>query len=175
MEDGPSRCLRFPFKRQWSGFAKWKTRSATFRTTAGCILVEEYRDNPRIPTIMNYLRLCVVVCLFCFSEISPAQETRPAPHVILLVVDDLGWNGVGFHDPRAPTPNLDRLARESVELRRFYTCPVCSPTRTALLTGRMPRRMGIVDVVGPQQAGLPAGVATLPAAFRAAGYGIWGR
>jgi len=119
---------------------------------------------------MNFLRLYVLASLFCFSETIPAQESRPAPNVLVLMVDDLGWNGVGFHNPKSTTPNLDQMARESVELQRFYTCPVCSPTRAALLTGQMPRRLGIVDVVTPQQTGLPAGIATLPATFRAAGY-----
>lgn len=92
------------------------------------------------------------------------------PNVIILIADDMGWNGVGFHNPKAPTPNLNRLAKEGMELQRFYTYPVCSPARAALLTGVMPRRLGLADVIGPRQVGIPKGMATLPATFKAAGY-----
>ena len=92
------------------------------------------------------------------------------PNVLVIIADDLGWNGVGFHRPTTPTPNLNRLAKEGLEVQRFYTYPVCSPTRAALLTGRMPRRFGIVDALNPRQAGIPANTPTLPEAFRAAGY-----
>jgi arylsulfatase A-like enzyme len=101
---------------------------------------------------------------------SPPLPAGKHPNILVIVADDLGWNGVGFHDPSAPTPNLNRLATEGLELQRFYTYPVCSPTRAAFLTGQMPRRFGIVDALGPRQAGLPPQAATLPEQLRAAGY-----
>jgi arylsulfatase A-like enzyme len=100
----------------------------------------------------------------------PASRPATRPNVLVLLADDLGWNGVGFHNPKSPTPNLNRLAQEGLELRRFYSYPVCSPARAALLTGLMPRRLGLVDVIGPRQAGLPKGGLTLPGVFRSAGY-----
>ena len=115
--------------------------------------------------------LCGLVWLNCPLRGEGSGHTRPSPpNILILLVDDLGWNGVGFHHHSAPTPHLNRLATESLELQRFYTYPVCSPARAALLSGQMPRRFGIVDVIGPQQAGLPKGGATLPGAFQAAGY-----
>ncbi len=100
-----------------------------------------------------------------------SPSTRPSsPNVLILLADDLGWNGVGFHSPKAPTPNLNRFAQEGLELQRFYSYPVCSPARAALLTGQMPRRFGLADVIGPQQAGLPKGGVTLPSVFKSAGY-----
>ncbi len=119
---------------------------------------------------MNLIRALTFATVVGFTAISHGQDRRAAPNVLILLVDDLGWNDVGFHAPNAPTPNLNRLAKEGLELQRFYTYPVCSPARAALLSGMMPRRFGIVDVIGPQQAGLPKGGATLPAAFHAAGY-----
>lgn len=98
------------------------------------------------------------------------QATAGAPNILVIIADDLGWNGVGFHDPKAPTPNLDRLATEGMELGNFHTYPVCSPSRAAFLTGMMPLRFGIVDALGPRQGGIPAGIPTLPEIFRAAGY-----
>ena len=77
-----------------------------------------------------------------------AMHTTPAvaaerPNVIIMVADDLGWSDVGFHGGEIDTPSLDRLAAEGVELSRFYTTPICSPTRAALMTGRDPMRLGV--------------------------------
>jgi arylsulfatase B len=66
-----------------------------------------------------------------------------APHVVLIVADDLGWGEVGFHGGAVPTPNIDRLAGEGVALERMYAQPMCSATRAALLTGRDPIRYGM--------------------------------
>jgi arylsulfatase A-like enzyme len=76
--------------------------------------------------------------------IAAAAERRP--NVILIMTDDQGWGDVGFHDnPRIETPNLDALAKQSLELTRFYVCPVCSPTRASLMTGRYNYRTGAID------------------------------
>ena len=72
------------------------------------------------------------------------------PNVVLIVADDLGWGDVGFHGSDIRTPNLDRLAREGVELTRYYVCPVCSPTRSGLMTGRYPIRFGMQSGIRAQ-------------------------
>lgn len=70
---------------------------------------------------------------------------RP-PNVVLIVTDDQGWGDFGFHgNPHLKTPHLDRLASESVELTRFHVCPVCTPTRASLMTGRYNYRTGAID------------------------------
>ena len=61
----------------------------------------------------------------------------------MIVADDMGWGDVGYHGAEIETPNIDRLTHEGVELNRFYVCPVCSPTRAGLLTGRYPIRVGL--------------------------------
>lgn len=111
------------------------------------------------------------------GNLAPAQKPAPpatapkgTPNILVLIADDLGWNGVGFHNPKMPTPNLDRLAREGMELGRFYTHPVCSPTRAAFLTGKLPLRHGITEALGPRHEGIPSGVATLAEILRGAGY-----
>ncbi len=82
--------------------------------------------------------------------------------------DDLGWADVEFHGGNAPTPNLNRLAKESVELTQHYVAPVCSPTRTSLMTGRCWSRY---DVTTPDNArALPWDEFTLPRALKQAGY-----
>ncbi len=103
------------------------------------------------------------------AAIPPAAKSGTPPNILVLVVDDLGWGDVGFHGGTLHTPRLDRLAKESLELKRFYVHPVCSPTRAALITGQMPRRFGIANVMGPRQS-LPEGLSTFPGTFQAAGY-----
>jgi len=94
------------------------------------------------------------------------------PNLVHIVADDMGWRDPGHRGGPFRTPRLDALAAESVELTRFYVCPVCSPTRAALLTGRYPHRMGLG---GPpmqwyENKGLPPGEYTLPEMLRDAGY-----
>jgi hypothetical protein len=123
-----------------------------------------------IPTIALFAAL--LACALQTAAAAQTQDTAvapnilaphiPAPNILVIVVDDLGWAGVGFHAPAMPTPNLDRLAKEGTELDRFYAYPVCSPTRAALLTGQMPRRFGIVNPLNGQDRGVPAGEVTLP-------------
>ena len=113
------------------------------------------------------------------SDIAPVAMTKPSasasvpstpPNVLVIIVDDLGWGDVSYHKGTLSTPNIDRLAKDGVELARFYAYPVCSPTRAALITGQMPRRYGIVTPLGPRQAGIPTGIPTLPGTFQLAGY-----
>ena len=82
---------------------------------------------------------CAFYAAFYTALLGAAEQ----PNVIVMVADDLGWADVGFHGGDIDTPSLDRLAAEGVELRRFYTTPICSPTRAALMTGRNPIRLGI--------------------------------
>ncbi len=95
-----------------------------------------------------------------------------SPNIIIIVADDLGWNDVGFHGSVIKTPNLDRLASEGMELTRFYTAPVCSPTRAGLLSGRYPDRFNLRNYVySPRhKAGLPPEIKTLPELLKKAGY-----
>jgi len=64
------------------------------------------------------------------------------PNIVLIVADDLGWGDVGFHGSKIETPHLDQLAKSGARLSQFYVQPTCSPTRTALMTGRYPFRVG---------------------------------
>jgi len=101
---------------------------------------------------------------------SAVQAAEVRPNIIVIVVDDLGWAGVGYHNKAMTTPNLDKLAKESTELQRFYVYPVCSPTRAALLTGQMPRRFGITTALNGNDPGIPAGLSTIAGTLKSAGY-----
>jgi arylsulfatase A-like enzyme len=115
-----------------------------------------------------------VVAVIVSAALAPGAPAAPAPrlNVVLIVSDDLGWRGVGYHGGAVPTPNIDRIAREGVELNHFYVSPMCSPTRAGLMTGRYPMRFGMArTVVHPwSQWGLPPGELTIAEALASAGY-----
>ena len=105
------------------------------------------------------------------SAILPAitvGKDAPRPNIIFIMADDLGWADVEFHGGNVPTPHLNQLLREGVELRQHYVAPVCSPTRTGLMTGRYWSRFGVTT---PQNAlALPFETVTVAGALRDAGY-----
>ena len=119
---------------------------------------------------MRLVRGLVVLLLMALSVRADAEGR---PNVVIFVADDLGWADVGFHgEEQIETPSLDRLAREGVELHRFYTTPICSPTRAALMTGRDPMRLGIAyAVIMPwDNIGVHPAEHFMPESFQAAGY-----
>lgn len=62
-------------------------------------------------------------------------ELRP-PHLIFIMVDDQGYGDIGYHGSDIHTPVLDQLAEEGVKLENYYVQPICSPSRSQLMTGR---------------------------------------
>ncbi len=111
--------------------------------------------------------------LFLFCLLVPAlhpvraAESSP-PNIVFIIADDLGWADVAFHGGNAPTPHLDRLAQEGLELTQHYVAPVCSPTRAGLLTGRCWSRFGITTPTNTLA--LPMDTVTLPRALRSQRY-----
>lgn len=102
-----------------------------------------------------------------------AAESGEQPNIIVMVADDLGWSDVGFHgNTEIDTPSLDRLASEGAQLDRFYTTPICSPTRAALMTGRDPMRLGVsYAVIMPwHNFGVHPDETFMPQIFQQAGY-----
>ena len=101
-----------------------------------------------------------------------ACAASAAPNIVLIVSDDQGWADVSFHGGAIRTPNIDRIAREGVELDRFYVCPVCSPTRAGLMTGRYAIRFGMQRAVCRPflDTGVPPEEDTLPEMLARAGY-----
>ena len=108
--------------------------------------------------------------LACLAFIADAAAQTAKPNIVVLIADDMGWNDVGTRNAKMVTPNLVKLAKEGVELRRFYGYPVCSPARAGLLTGVLPRRLGLVNIIMPGQAGITKATPTLPGKLRSAGY-----
>jgi arylsulfatase I/J len=84
-------------------------------------------------------RLLPLVALLTCAAASPPRAT------ILLVADDLGHNEMGFQNCSRglQTPHLDALSAAGVRLTHYYTHPLCSPTRSAMMTGRYDHRFGL--------------------------------
>ena len=79
----------------------------------------------------------------------PSQASARKPNVILFYVDDLGWADVGcYGNPFNETPNIDRLAEQGMKFTDAYAaCPVCSPSRAAILTGKYPAHLNLTDFI----------------------------
>jgi arylsulfatase A-like enzyme len=112
----------------------------------------------------------ILSLLACFALIPEIAAQAAKPNIIIIIADDLGWNDIGTRNPKIITPNLVKLAKDGVELQRFYGYPVCSPARAGLLTGVLPRRLGLVNIIMPGQAGITKATPTLPAKLKSAGY-----
>lgn len=120
------------------------------------------------------MKLILSLCcgLVVFGNLVCAAAPVAKPNIIIILADDLGWADVGWHGSKIKTPNLDRLARAGVILDQFYVQPQCTPTRTALMTGRYPLRYGMhYGVILPYSTwGLPQAAAILPDLLRRQGY-----
>ena len=93
--------------------------------------------------LIEILSGAACVALLAGALSLPAHAARP-PNIVILFADDLGYGDLGsYGHPYNRTPNLDRLAAEGQRWTDFYApAPVCSPSRGALLTGRLPNRTG---------------------------------
>ena len=91
--------------------------------------------------------LVCFVDVLCFRHFFMRRQSVPI--LLIVLADDLGWGDVGFHGSEIKTPSLDALVGEGVELERFYTSPISTPTRAGLMTGRYPNRFGVRSAVIP--------------------------
>ena len=103
-----------------------------------------------------------------------AVQAAPQPNILLIYVDDLGFGDLGsYGHPVLQTPNIDALAASGLKLTSYYApSAICSPSRAALLTGRLPYRTGIKSWI-PEDSGiyLRDEEVTLAEVLKAAGYG----
>ena len=115
--------------------------------------------------------LAMFMSLQTIAQEDTVESTRK-PNILVMVADDLGWADVGYHGGDIDTPSLDRLAEQGVQLNRFYTTPICSPTRAALMTGRDPIRLGVAyGVILPwDNIGVHPDEHFMPQSFQGAGY-----
>ncbi len=108
------------------------------------------------------------------AEIRDANGGKP-PNFLYILIDDISFGQMGERKMNyvmgIETPNINDFASEGMSLMRMYTEPSCTPTRTAMLTGRHPIRAGVEEVkVALVGEGLPASEVTLPEILKQAGY-----
>ncbi len=128
----------------------------------------------------------VALAVFCFTGLLSGRviaDDAARPNVVLILADDLGYMDIGPNNPKSfyETPNLDALAISGMRFTQgCAACPVCSPTRASIMTGKYPPRTGITDFIGGNRAGrlkpapnqdhLALEEATIAERFRDAGY-----
>jgi arylsulfatase A len=90
--------------------------------------------------------VAIVVALIVASKASPVPAPRP-PNIVVILIDDMGWTDLGCQGSDFyRTPNIDKLAKQGLRFTNGYAaCPVCSPTRAALMTGKNPARLHLTD------------------------------
>lgn len=109
-------------------------------------------------------RLLTFLLLSC----SLLHADAAKPNIVFFLIDDLGWADVSHHGGAVPTPHIDRLAKEGVQFDAHYVAPVCSPTRTGLMSGRCWSRFDVTTPTNDQA--MPFDTFTLPKALKTAGY-----
>jgi arylsulfatase A-like enzyme len=118
----------------------------------------------------------IILCLSILALVgfgwTGAFAQAEKPNIVFIMADDLGNADLGYRGSDIKTPNIDKLAKEGVQLESFHAGPVCTPSRAALMTGRYPMRYGLQTlVIFPSHTyGLPTDERTLPQALKQAGY-----
>ncbi len=121
------------------------------------------------------------LALFCLGTMTllagamPGCQRNPAPNILLIVADDLGYADLGCYGGDISTPHLDSLARDGVRFSRFHTAPMCAPTRAMLLSGNDNHiaGMGVQSLVTKEfgyEGRLTDRVIAIPGLLREAGY-----
>lgn len=135
--------------------------------------------SPAPPFRFCWNPLGILACVFLLSGCTPASTTQAdgPPNLVIIFADDLGYGDLGVYGhPTIRTPNLDRMAAEGMKFTQFYSAAsVCTPSRAALLTGRLPVRNGMASdnrrVLFPDSKfGLPAEEITIAEALKERGY-----
>ncbi len=104
-----------------------------------------------MPAATCFIRLVIFAWILGVSASGVALAEKP--NIVFFLVDDLGQRDLGCYGSTFyETPNVDRLARQGAKLTNGYAaCPVCSPTRASIMTGKYPQRTGVTDYIGAPQ------------------------
>lgn len=113
-----------------------------------------------------FLSLLALIILSCSTK---NTDPKP-PNIVIILSDDQGWGDLSMNgNTNLSTPNIDKLAESGATFDRFFVCPVCSPTRAELLTGRYFARGGVYSTSGGGER-LDLDETTLADVFKRAGY-----
>lgn len=121
----------------------------------------------------------VIKLIFLFLIVYQTGFSQKQPNVVYILVDNWGWGDISVQGSTTPTPQIDKLASEGIRFTNFNVQNQCTPTRSALMTGRLPIRSGTQKVAAP---GEPQGMAPWEytiaelmsdAGYSTAAYGKW--
>ena len=121
--------------------------------------------------------LGLIVCAFSMTATAADSLAGKRPNIVFVLTDDQGYGDLSCHgNPILQTPNIDRLHREGVRFTDFMVSPTCSPTRSALMTGRHEFRNGVTHTINERER-LTLSATTLAQVLKSAGYatGIFGK
>ena len=89
-------------------------------------------------------KVIIQLILLTFVGIS-CEKDQPAPNIILILSDDMGFSDPGCYGGEIETPNLDLLAENGIRFTQMYNCARCCPTRASLMTGKYQHRVGLAN------------------------------
>ena len=94
------------------------------------------------------------------------------PNILMIVIDDLGWNDTSYHGSEIKTPTIDKFASEGIRLQQYYVQRLCSPTRSAIMAGRYPYHMKLAreNILNGFPLGLPLNQTTIADELKKGGY-----
>lgn len=126
---------------------------------------------------MKYKQLLLLFLFIHYLDFQIFAQEKP--NIIYILVDNWGWGDISIQGSTTPTPNIDQFAKEGIRFTNFNVQNQCTPTRSALMTGRLPIRSGTQKVPAP---GEPQGMAPWEytiaellsdAGYNTAAYGKW--
>jgi arylsulfatase A-like enzyme len=109
-----------------------------------------------VPATLIFLALATMVFSACSNKDEnastqqlPVPNETARPNIVLLLFDDAGYSDMSAFGGEIQTPNIERIVKEGVTVKRFYTTARCSPTRAGILSGHHPHDVGMADLAGP--------------------------
>ena len=113
----------------------------------------------------------MITFLQCLIFLQVLFTVNSKPNIVFLLADDLGWADISWNNDLAPTPHLQSLLSRGSKLTQLYTLPTCTPSRSALMTGIYPYKLGVQRGWGNTAPnGLPTDVKILPQYLKDLGY-----
>ncbi|RVE43407.1 hypothetical protein evm_011944, partial [Chilo suppressalis] len=135
-----------------------------------------YRIHRKHPKRMGFLYiLCILLLSLTITVLSVKVNGKNdnRRHIVIIIADDLGWNDVSSHGTdQVMTPNIDSLGYAGVTLGRYYSHCICTPSRSALLTGKYAYTTGMqgYPLTNGEDRGLPTTEKILPQYLKELGY-----
>ncbi len=128
-------------------------------------------DSRAIGSQAAFKSMKKIIAIFVLFVSVLSARSQESPNILWIYVDDMSGRLGCYGDNTVPTPNIDLLAKDGVKFNRAYMpAPVCSATRSALITGTMQTSHGLHEHRTMVKKPLPEGITTIPQLFREAGY-----